>query len=142
MSFYGAKTFGGLFSVHKKRLAGNQSHRFGGAHAHIAYSVDGQEVPVTNLESGVQQIQAGASDVVSVVLMGTKMDTPATFSNLAFLDIVDSATIAPDAYGVVLEGSVVVGADTLDAATDIHLIQPGSVVTGAGKLVTFTFVQN
>lgn len=142
MSFYGKTTLDGVFSVHKRRLSANESHRFGGAHAHIAYSVAGEQVPVTLHETGVEVITAGADDVVSVILMGVKMDTPPVVTNLVLVDVADSLTLASDAYGIVLEGSVTVDGAVLDAETAIHIVQPGSVVTGAGKLATFTFVQN
>lgn len=142
MSFYGKTTLDGIFSVHKDLLAANQSYRFGGAHAHIAYTVTGEEVPVTLHESGVEIITAGADDVVSVILMGVKMDTPPVVTNLVLVNVADSLTLASDAYGIVLEGSVTVDGAVLDAETGIHIVQPGSVVTGAGKLATFTFVQN
>lgn len=142
MSFYGTKSFNNLFSVHKKRLSANQSHRFGGAHAHIAYSVAGEQVPVTLHPSGVEVVTAEADDVVSVILMGVKMDTPPVITNLALVDVADSLTLAADVYGIVLEGSVTVNDVVLNADEDIHSIEPGSVVTGAGKLATFTFVQN
>lgn len=142
MSFYGTKLINNLFSIHKKRLSANESHRFGGAHAHIAYSVTGEQVPVVPDASGVEVITAAADDVVSVIIMGVKMDTPPVITNLVFVDVVDSTTLAADAYGIVLEGSVTVNDVVLNADVDIHVIEPGSVVTGAGKLATFTFVQN
>lgn len=142
MSFYGTKSHNNLFSVHKRRLAANESHRFGGAHAHIAYSVAGEQVPVNLHDSGVEVITAGADDVVSVILMGQKMDVPPVVTNLALVDVADSLTLAGDVYAVVLEGSVTVNDAVLNADADIHFIDPGSVVTGAGKLATFTFVQN
>jgi hypothetical protein len=142
MSFYGKTTFDNLFSVHKRRLTANESHRFGGAHAHIAYSVAGDQVPVTLHESGVEVIDAGADDVVSVILMGTKMDVAPVVTNLTLVDVADSLTLASDVHGIVLEGSVTVSDVVMDAETGIHVVVPGSVVTGSGKLATFTFVQN
>ena len=59
MSFYGAKTFKGLFSAHKQRLAGNASYRFGGTHHQVAYDTNsGAEVPVSLHSSGVNVIDA------------------------------------------------------------------------------------
>jgi hypothetical protein len=98
-------------------------------------------VPVTLHESGVGIIQAGANEVVSVILMGTKKDVPPVITNLVLVDVTDSLTLASDAYGVVLEGSVTVDGAVLDAETGIHIVQPGSVVTGSGKLATFTIIQ-
>lgn len=142
MSFYGAKTFKGLFSVHKRRLDAGQGYRFGGAHGHVAYDITGQSVPVTLHHSGVDLIEATTVDAISVILMGTVMDNPAVFQNLTLVDVADSVTLGPDVHGVVLEGSFTVGEATLDAEADIHHVEPGSIVTGTGKLATFTLVQN
>ena len=141
MSFYVKATLENVFFVHKKKLAANETHRFGGAQAHIAYSVTGEQVPVTLHESGVEVIQVGADEVVSVILMGTKKDVPPVITNLVLVNVADSLTLASDAYGIVLEGSVTVDGAVLDAETAIHIVQPGSVVTGSGKLATFTIVQ-
>lgn len=142
MSFYGKATQQNLFFVHKTKLNANQSHRFGGAQGHIAYSVTGEPVPITLHESGVEIIQAGADEVVSVIIMGTKKDVPPVITNLALVDVTDSLTLASDVHGIVLEGSVTVDGVLLDAETAVHIIQPGSVATGSGKLATFTIVQS
>lgn len=142
MSYYGAKTFNSLFSVHKQRLVANGSYRFGGAHAQVAYNAnDNTEVPVTLHHSGVNVIEAGADDVVSITLLGVKSDIPATFSNIAFEEVSGSTTLPANTYGVVLEGLFNVGSNTLDAEIDLHLIEPESIVSGTGKLIKFTIEQ-
>lgn len=146
MSFYGAQTFRSLFSVHKDLLAANQQHRFGGAHAQLAYNLaDGTEVPVTTRTYGdvvVNIIDAAADQVVSVLLVGLNVSTPATFANAALVNVTSSHTLASDTHGVLLEGSVTVGSDPLDADDELQLIEPGSTVEGNGKLVTFVFTQS
>lgn len=146
MSFYGGQTFRGLFSVHKDLLAANQQHRFGGAHAQLAYNLaDGTEVPVTTRTYGdvvVNIIDAAADQVVSVQLVGLNVSTPATFANAALVNVTSSHTLASDTHGVLLEGSVTVGSDPLDADDELQLIEPGSTVEGNGKLVTFVFSQS
>jgi hypothetical protein len=146
MSFYGAQTFRSLFSVHKDLLAANQQHRFGGAHAQLAYNLaDGTEVPVTTRTYGdvvVNVIDAAADQVVSVLLVGLNVSTPATFANAALVNVTSSHTLASDTHGVLLEGSVTVGSDPLDADDELQLIEPGSTVEGNGKLVTFVFTQS
>lgn len=146
MSFYGGQTFRGLFSVHKELLAAGQQHRFGGAHAQLAYNaVDGTEVPVTTRtydDVVVNIIDAAADQVVSVLLIGLSASAPATFANAAIVNVTSSHTLASDTHGVLLEGSVTVGSDPLDADDELQLIEPGSTVEGNGKLVTFVFSQS
>lgn len=143
MSFYGARTFTGLFSIHKQLLAVNQNHRFGGSHAQLAYKViDGSEVAVTAHHSGVNVIEVGADEVVSVLLMGLNNDVPATFANAALVNVTSSYTLASDTHGILIEGQVNEGSDPLDANVELHVVEPGSTVEGAGKLVTFVFLQS
>lgn len=142
MSAYTHKTFPGVFSVSKQLLAAPGSYRFGGATAQVAYAAgDGSTVNVTLHDSGVNVIEA-AVDTVSVALIGLKPDVPAVFSDLAFVDVTDSYTLAGDKHGVVLEGSFVVGDATLDANVDVYKLDPGAVLAGSGKILVFGFSQS
>lgn len=141
MSYYGQKTFTGIFSCSKMLLQAGSSYRFGGTHAQIAYAVaDGSAVDVTLHHSGVNVIDAVA-DTVSVALVGIKLDTPATFSDLTFVDVADAYTLAGDKYAILLDGSLTLDGNILDGSADLHLLQPGAVVSGTGKLLVFSFTQ-
>ncbi len=146
MSFYGGQTFRSLFSVHKELLAAGQQHRFGGARAQLAYNaVDGTEVPVTIRtydDVVINVIDAAADQVVSVLLIGLNASVPATFANAAIVNVTSLHTLPSDTHGVLLEGSVTIGSDPLDAGEKLQLIEPGSTVEGNGKLVTFVFTQS
>jgi hypothetical protein len=142
MSMYTHKTFPGTFSVSKQLLAAPGSYRFGGAHAQVAYAAgDGSQVEVVLHSTGVNVIEA-AVDTVSVSFIGLNPTTPATFTDVTFVDVADSYTLAGDRYGVVLEGSFVVGDATLDANVDVYKLDPGAVLAGSGKIVVFGFSQS
>jgi len=141
MSYYGNKTFTGVFSVSKQLLNAGSSYRFGGAHAQVAYAADGGAlVEVTKHHSGVNVIQA-ATDTVSVAFTGIKQDAAAEFTDITFVDVTDSYTLPGDKHGILLEGSLVANGETLDANTNLFKLDPNTTVTGSGKLVVFTFVQ-
>ena len=140
MSYYGHKTFRGLFSIAKQLLTAG-SHRFGGTHAQVAYKVsDGSAVTVTLHHSGVNVVVA-EEDTVTVLLNGVNPNTAAVFANATFVDVNGSHTLAADTHGILLEGSLTSDGVTLDAESDIHLVQPGAEVSGTGKLLTFAFSQ-
>lgn len=142
MSAYTHKSFPGTFSVSKQMLAAPGSYRFGGASAQAAYvAANGSAVDVTLHPSGVNVIEATVN-TVSVALIGLNKDVPAVFSDLTFVDVVDSYTLAGDKYGVVLEGSFVVGGETLDANVDVYKLDPSAALVGSGKILIFGFTQS
>lgn len=141
MSYYGQKTFPGIFSCSKMLLQAGGSYRFGGTHAQTAYAVaDGSAVEVTLHHSGVNVIEA-VVDTVSVALVGIKLDTPATFTDLTYVDVADSYTLAGDKYAILLDGSLTLDGNALDGSADLHMLAPGAVVSGTAKLLVFGFSQ-
>lgn len=141
MSYYGSKTHLELFTV-KKELLSPVRRRDDGWHTQLLY----KESDLSPISVGFDfTVGYGSANVIdcseNAVLVTLAAKQPATFLNAQLVDVSGLLTLDGDTHGVLLEGSVVVGDTTLNAADDIHILLPGSVINGTGKVATFVFTQ-
>lgn len=146
MSYYGAK-ISNKYTIHKRRLQANGEFRFGGANIVLAYRVpeapEGTaEVPVilSDSDTTVFVLNTGSSDCVSVAIKQNDVDT--TINAAQLVDLSGELKLQQGVHAALLEGTLTLANNEVHTSeSDMAVIvveEPEIVLTGTGKLLTFT----